>query len=378
MKVLYLHIGTAKTGTTAIQEFCRNNHKLLEEQGFCYPQSVHVLYKPESRNAHFLVCKKEPGKRNEIFKEGMDKVRELFEIYDNIILSDETVWWASSYLIPDLFEKIKEEAEEGNFTVKVVAYLRRQDSFVGSHWNQQVKKDGVTRTCEEHLKYMMNERPLMLDYYQKIEEIAACFGRENILIRRFEPGKFEGGSVYTDFAKTIGMVWTDDFQLPEKMVNERLKGNTHEIKRVLNGIPGLEIEEKRFFEHVLIDCSKDIVEKEKYAMFSPEEIRSILDKYHDGNEKIAQQYLKDGKELFDDTVEELPKWEKENQEMYDDILHFVTRSMAEMRSEMYREMRSEMYREIRRENEACHKEINELKEKIKHPIRTVYKRVVKK
>ncbi|MBO5486165.1 MAG: hypothetical protein J5988_04440 [Eubacterium sp.] len=374
MKVLYLHIGTAKTGTTAIQEFCRNNDKLLEEQGFCYPQAVHVLYTTESRNAHFLVCKKEPDKRNEIFKEGMNKVRELFETYDNIILSDETIWWASSYLIPDLFEKIKAEAERGDFAVKVVVYLRRQDSFADSHWNQQVKKDGITRTCEEHLKYMMNERPLMLDYYQKLEEIAACFGRENILVRRFEQGKFEGGSIYTDFAKTIGMAWREDFQLPEKTVNERLKRNTHEIKRVLNGIPGLEIDEKRFFEKVLIDCSKDIVEKEKYSMFSPEEIRNILDRYHDGNEKIAQQYLKDGKELFDDTVEELPKWEKDNQEMYDDILHFVTRSMAEM----HREMRGEMYREIRKENEAHHKELNELKEKMKHPIRTVYKRVVKK
>ena len=33
MKTLYLHIGTPKTGTSALQYFCAGNRKILEEKG---------------------------------------------------------------------------------------------------------------------------------------------------------------------------------------------------------------------------------------------------------------------------------------------------------------------------------------------------------
>lgn len=37
MKTLYLHIGTPKTGTSAIQIFCKDNQETLKKQGYYYP-----------------------------------------------------------------------------------------------------------------------------------------------------------------------------------------------------------------------------------------------------------------------------------------------------------------------------------------------------
>ena len=55
MKTLHVHIGTPKTGTTSIQNFCVDNEKLLEMQGYCYPLFPYS-YKSVAkvRNGHFL------------------------------------------------------------------------------------------------------------------------------------------------------------------------------------------------------------------------------------------------------------------------------------------------------------------------------------
>lgn len=36
-KTLYVHVGTTKTGTTAIQSFCIDNDEVLHRKGYCYP-----------------------------------------------------------------------------------------------------------------------------------------------------------------------------------------------------------------------------------------------------------------------------------------------------------------------------------------------------
>ena len=37
MSTVYIHVGTPKTGTSAIQVFFTKNRKLLKEKGVCYP-----------------------------------------------------------------------------------------------------------------------------------------------------------------------------------------------------------------------------------------------------------------------------------------------------------------------------------------------------
>ena len=102
MKTLYLHIGTMKTGTTSIQEFCRLNNDVLKSKGYCYPEFPwHYPGRNHRRNGLFLnsIYRNEKGERiksreDEIFEEGMKKVNNLFSTYDNIILSDEGMWWS--------------------------------------------------------------------------------------------------------------------------------------------------------------------------------------------------------------------------------------------------------------------------------------------
>ena len=56
MPTLYLHIGTPKTGTTALQNFLPANEEVLEQHGICYPDfGFRYAGLGVHRNGHFLV-----------------------------------------------------------------------------------------------------------------------------------------------------------------------------------------------------------------------------------------------------------------------------------------------------------------------------------
>lgn len=369
MKILWVHIGMAKTASTSIQAFCYENAKVLERHGFCFP--VFPLHYPNIARAHngrFLLgmLKDKNGKRNfkqeeENFAAGMQMVHELFLKHDNIILSDESIWRGMDVEKKNLWELMAKEAEKGGFQIRVIVYFRRQDKFFPSNWNQIVKKDGVTETFDHYLGRVDR---LFLNYYEKLERMASVVGKENIIIRRFEPARFVGGNIYTDFLSALGLSMTDEYHISQEVRNSGLYGNTHEIKRVLNTLPGSQKRDIRvFFADCLLSFS-DLSQREyPNEMFSPEEIQEILDTYGPGNRKVAEEYLHEpGAELFDNSIKDVPKWEKDNPHMTDDIIRYVGTTA--------------MY--LYNENKALKKEISELKkfaDHVRHPFRTLLRRL---
>ena len=146
-----------------------------------------MLFRSAEDGSHDL------NKERQIFQEGMGYIRKLFQTYDNIILSDEQIWKNSYMVRASLWEELKEEAKKGNFQVKIIVYIRRQDGYIGSLWNQSVKtairKDRAVMTIEEYMERMPPSE--QLDYYANIEKISSALGKENVIVRVFERGKFE-------------------------------------------------------------------------------------------------------------------------------------------------------------------------------------------
>lgn len=367
MKTLYIHIGTAKTGTTSIQRFCAENEGILEGRGYCYPLFPHRYPDVSAYRAHFLmgVIKDAQGNRcreqeEKNFKEGMDTVRKLFKTYDNIILSDETVWRGMDCEGKGFWEKMMREAREGGFSIQVIVYLRRQDKYLFSVWNQKIKGRPYTDTFEEFLEKV--NLSVHLDYDKKLEKIAAVVGKENITVRIFEQERFIGGTLYSDFLSAVGLVFTDEYKISEEWRNPGLYGNNREIKRVLNGIP--HIKEQEFFQfmiRILQECSQ--VSKEEYAceVLSKGEIEQFLEKYEEGNRKIAREYLlgEEGK-LFSEEIADLPKWEKENPYMTDDLARFMGLTMMRLHQETL-----DLKREIDRQKKIVYY--------VKHPLKAAEK-----
>lgn len=269
MKTLYLHIGTPKTMTTAIQGFCTDNYDVLSSKGYAYPSFPYRYPNVgERRNAHFLIDYKpttaQPTdfeKSDEVWKEAFAKIYELWENHDNIILSDEAIWNFGCRMDYRVWKKLKAESEAGNFTVKVIVYFRRQDEFMFSWWNQQVKEGMHGNSVLNWAEMAEKKAYIQLDYYGILENIASYVGKENIMVRLFDRSKFFGGTIYADFMHCIGLEFTDEYEIKAEVRNISLTKNNIEIKRMLNSLPGLDNKSNVMFRKVLSGAFLHIIQR---------------------------------------------------------------------------------------------------------------------
>lgn len=322
-KTLYVHVGTTKTGTTAIQSFCIDNQEVLNKKGYCYPMFPY-RYKDvsERRNAHFLL-EEAANPQEGVFREGMDKIHELFRTYNNMIVSDEGIWSATYEQRITMWRALKAEAKVGGFRIKIIVYLRRQDMYLISGWNQMVKS-GIGNGAGMPWKDYVNK----LDYINKmnygthLKKLAALFGKKNLIVRRFEPKRFAGGSIYFDFLQSVGLELTEEFHIEQSERNTRLAGNTHEIQRILNAMPGVNPGYHSFFRQALLSFADLSGENYPCEMFSKEEAEAFMGRYEEENKLVSEEFF-DGEELFETSWKDIPKWEKDNPQMQDDIIRFV-------------------------------------------------------
>lgn len=329
MKTLYLHIGTPKTGTTSIQSWIFKNQKALNKRSFYVPKSFQRYDKIGiRRNAHFLVGHLGSSsvpftkKENAIMYDGLEYVVNFFEQYDNIILSDENIWWSSSYDRTNLWDILLENAKQNNYIIKIIVYLRRQDQFLISRYNQLVK---VGRTSEKFNEYVINvqtTRSDLLDYGKRIDGLSALFGKENVIVRRFARDAFYQGDLIADFLQTMGLTYDSDFVAPAEESNVSLPANLTELKRMTNSLDNITGDEKWYFRNLMFAFRKQCDYEYPCGLFSPDEARAFLEQYREENERVAAEYIGDGKPLFHYTVEELPKYSPDNPYITEDLNRF--------------------------------------------------------
>lgn len=383
MKTLYLHIGTPKTATSSIQEFLQINRKTLEKHGCCFPKLPHKYpYVCSNRNAHFMVenLYYEDGTRDfplemEFLREGLDNVAECMKEFDNVILSEENLWRVSSYSHKELFPYLEQEARQQGYQIKIIVYLRRQDQFLVSNWNQCVKqgKTSCRQTLESFIKTTQKKYKLVLDYASKLDRMAELFGKENLIVRRFDPGSWVRHSIIHDFMDCIGLELTEDFILPSRMVNPGLSGNNAEIKRIINKESSFSKEENTFLTTFLKTLSPESGKRYPCSMLSREETRTLLNKYAAGNARVASEYIKDNCPLFTDDIPDLPRWEKDNPYMTEDIIRFFSLVSIDLRRE--NEILRQELKDLRQTVKDEQKVLRIFKNKLKHPFCTLWNRI---
>ena len=145
-------------------------------------------------------------------------------------------------------------------------------------------------------------------------------------------------------------------------------------------------------------------------MFSKEEAESFLRKYDQSNAKVAETYFDDGKPLFDNTVPDIPKYDRNNPYMMEDILRFAAIGLKYLRRDQaaaggqIRELQKQLAKSegevirLERQTEKLQKQMDKLqgqmaqhnqetknvrgelyetRDKLHHPIRAVFSRITK-
>ncbi|MDD6038133.1 MAG: hypothetical protein PUD20_04985 [bacterium] len=396
MKTLYLHIGMPKTGTSSIQKFLLSNHLILEQHGYVFPKLPYqypFIY--QNRNAYFMIGKQynEDDSRNrvlekEILKKGMETVYSYFEKYDNIILSEETLWRAfrtHRYLFPYL----RKHAKNHGYRIQIIVYLRRQDEYQISLWKQNVKhpKTAQTLPFEERLNEVMTKEPFTLQYADTLDEISDIFGRDNLIVRRYDRSFWKNESIVDDFLDCIGLTHTAEYIDLPREINTSLSENMAQIKRIINKEQSFSKEENAFLLQFMRDLSPESEKQYPCSMLSADETRAFLAQFTEGNDRVAKEYLHDEKPLFSTEINELEKWNPDNPYMIEDLIRFFSAVSMNLRRENNR-LQDELIR-TRTDLKRLNEEISDLrtvvkneqrlfrlfKYKLKHPFRAILNRI---
>lgn len=319
MKTLYLHIGTPKTGTSALQYFCAGNRKILEEKGIYFPDlGFRFPDIGKHRNAHFLsykeyINKKEKLRDHEaekkIREEGIQKLEEAFQTHDTILISDEHIWneaEMTTEILPALYQHFMEQGVQ----IKIIVYLRRQDQVIQSFWAQKIKESS-TITFESYMETEKYRR-FRLDYATRIQEFEDIVGKDHLIVRCYEKQQYQGEqkTIMSDFLDILGLELTEEYKNSEKVYNVSLEGIYLEVKRLFNSLPQFK-KQKNYMVDLLkeqqaIDYQNNALERKK-MYFTPEAEKEFMQKFEEENLTVAKKYLnrENGKLFFENYLDEI-------------------------------------------------------------------------
>ncbi len=297
-KQIYLHIGYNKTGTSAVQNSFYRNRKSLKKNGVYYP--VKCRGKRRSPAHHSLaesllyhIGKPLPRFVNaKIYREyPMDYYWNLLkhELADTdcqaIFISSEA--FNRLRANPGQIEFIREHLHD--FDVKILVYLRSLPEFLESAYNQAVKRGRESRSVDE----LMEMGWMNINYFEEIEQWAAVFGTNNMIVRIFDKETMKGG-VVKDIIKVLKQEglnvdtsgWSAKFF--DLRWNIRLPNNMVERKRRINAsvkLPGFLDKAVNLYLHWVGSYAPDV------SLLSHEQKEQIRNKNFISNQKLGEKYL---------------------------------------------------------------------------------------
>lgn len=228
-KILYLHIGTEKTGSTALQAVSAMNRDALMKHGIFYPKT------PGERNHVKLAILAADGastldlrRRTGLFA---SDAYELFKAQFGEELRSEIVATSCARIClsnEHLSSRLRSVSEINRLaavvrsvadSVKIVVYLRPQAELFLSSYSTSIKT-GRTKALEPP-KRVDDPR---YNYELTLSLWAKVFSDENMIVRIYDRKTLVGNDVIRDFYSIMDHVPGSDIKMP-KTLNGRLDHN---------------------------------------------------------------------------------------------------------------------------------------------------------
>ena len=202
------------------------------------------------------------------------------------------------------------------YKIKIIIYLRRQDDFLISLYSQRIKRGqywgSLKNFYEENILFFSGctygdpyIRECRFDYYELLKPWAETFGKDNIVVRRYDKAKKR---LINDFLEAIEFTADEDLQYLDFYKNQTTSGKTTKIIRLLNYIAREKLSKSReecmnlYINRIaysrtgkirkivnLIEGLPDFIFSNELA--SDKQLRAVLENFEDANKKVAQHYL---------------------------------------------------------------------------------------
>lgn len=311
MPVIFVHIGMQKTATTTLQAICSYNRQRLLNTNILYPAlRLNSLVKRYSIN-HRLLAQQwlstlDAGYTSSCSRYWQKNILPQLHQFPaaNVLLSAEMLWDIRP-------EKRSDERMEAMLTAfadyqpKIVVYLRRQDWWLESLYNQRVKNGFESRTISAFVKDELKAGSA--DIYSKLSYWQAHFGKENLIVRIFEPAQFITGSIVNDFFAQVGLTEIDTLR-PAEQRNLKLRPELIKIKASIN--PHITSNLPRRFARKCFLWLQKIMPTGNKRLLPYELALKIMERYDKGNRIVAKELLGRKDELlFSSLPHNETKWQ---------------------------------------------------------------------
>ena len=279
---LVLHIGGAKCGSSAIQAFLRQNASALAARGIAIPG--------EALDFNSVVSGQQIWAFEEAATDGDPialgaRLTRLFEDAEargchRLVLSAENICNH-----PDLAPVVMRA--RGNRPAKVVFYVRRQDDFLISGWQQWHLK-----TFSSVESYLADRVGRVGCWYSMIAPWADLLGDENIVVRPFVRAQLKDQDVVSDFCAAVG-IDDEGLDLQKKNANpsfdEALARLAHRVRDVFD-----DQHDNRFYEVMVRLLGKEALKtRSASALLDLETRNRICARYAEENDALRDRFLPD-------------------------------------------------------------------------------------
>lgn len=273
----YIHIGVHKTGTKSIQQTFADNRDNLLARGINYlpgdpnhgPALISLLSDTPHEDIRNIRRHVDTPEKAAVYnawtKHKLAKTLARNQSPKTVISGE-----AFSFISTEEIERLKKMLSPYAETYRIIVYVRDPYGYANSASLQRLKSGSVLGATD---------RKIPLPHYRrKLGRYIRAFGRENVDIRIFDPQRFVGGDLVTDFLVAIG----ESPQLADSLdVARANQSMSHEAAMILSetniaipsSIDGRANRERAFALHLYvadIDGEKFAIDPEAYLKHAAE------------------------------------------------------------------------------------------------------------
>lgn len=284
MTDLIIHIGTFKTGTTALQKFLSlHRARILSESSVLFPRSAEI----PAGGHHNLVYEITGSWKYVAGRGGFSELAREIEGAEarTVLISAENL---SAYALgnPEVAPRFVDFAKEMGMRPKVLCYVRPQWEYIDSYYSQGVKSGYTTCSFDEFVGNALCED--MYDYEKVISPWDS-------IVDDIEVRPYSGGKLVQDVCDYVGV----SFPLPSEVLggnrrNERFGSKQLEFMRHL----GAALERARTPFRVRIPLalrarqivSDELVSDVPFTGLSRQLVQTIHENFRLSNERLSEKF----------------------------------------------------------------------------------------
>ncbi len=280
-KKLIVHIGANKTGSSAVQRFLSMNNLGLRAEGIVVPDNgFRVVDKIEGHHVWgFQDLLKSVSEGRKQLEDVIDAIDLAYPNATAILLSAENL--TANPAAPSLFEDLVKRYE-----TKVIIYIRRQDEYILSTWQQWNSK-----LSADFWAWAISVVGVLGDWQAYLENWETVIPRDQITVRIFDRSKLEGGDIIADFHSMLGISKPlSALAYPEGTVNPSFSDAIVDLVKG-NELIFRNAHDNDFYNFVLKMTGDKYLKTARQSSITFSQRRSIIKRYRQQNAWVKKAYF---------------------------------------------------------------------------------------